>query len=73
MVKSGYDVVVYDNLSTGIKKNISAVLKNVTFVKNDVRNFTALKKAFKGAVAVYHLAAISSVPYSVIIQLKHRM
>ncbi len=64
-MNSGFDVFVYDNLSTGIKKNISTVLKNVTFVKNDVRNYTALKKVMKNAVEVYHLAAISSVPYSV--------
>ncbi len=65
LVKNNFDVVVYDNLSTGIKKNILPVLKNIKFVNNDVRNFKGLKNAMRGAVTVYHLAAISSVPYSV--------
>ncbi len=65
LVKSNFYVVVFDNLSTGIKQNIKSVYKEVKFVNNDIRNFAALKRAMKDAVTVYHLAAISSVPYSV--------
>jgi UDP-glucose 4-epimerase len=63
-LKNGYQVVVYDNLSTGFK---SAVPKDVTFVKGDVLDTESLAKCMQEfhIEAVIHFAAKLIVPESV--------
>jgi len=52
-------VTVYDNLSSGRKEYISRHLANkrFRFVRGDLLNLPALKRAIRGADAVFHLAA----------------
>ena len=50
----GKEVVVFDNISTGIKKNI---FKKVKFIKGDVRKAKEISQATKGVDLVFHLAA----------------
>lgn len=52
----GYDVVVYDNLSTGYIQNIES-LTNVSFINGDIRDFDLLNNACKDASVIFHLAA----------------
>lgn len=67
LVKDGFEVSVLDNLSTGRLENVKRHLESGSFrfVKGDVRDVHAVKEALKGVEAVFHLAAVTSVPYSV--------
>ena len=59
----GFDIVVYDNLSTGsqsnLKKAIGDSLKKgkVQFIKGDILNQKHLESAIKGQATTVHLAA----------------
>lgn len=67
LVKDCYKVSVLDNLSTGSVENIKQHLDNVKlhFLRGDVRDKRAVNEATKDVDAVFHLAAITSVPYSI--------
>ncbi len=66
LVKTGDKVVVYDDLSSGSKKNIQDYKQTeVKLVEGDVRDDKALRKAMRGADFVLHLAGHSSVEASV--------
>ncbi len=58
------DVIVYDSLRTGFKKNIKPF--NVKFVKASVTDYKALNKYMRGVDYVFHLAALISVPESLL-------
>lgn len=66
LIKQGHDVTVYDNLSSGKKDFIQHHLKNkkFIFVKNDILNFSVLKKTMKGHDFVFHLSANPDIKYS---------
>ncbi|KAG9393961.1 UDP-glucose 4-epimerase GalE [Carpediemonas membranifera] len=72
LVENKYNVVVYDSLYKGHKQSIVG-LKNVAFVKGDVRDGDLLDKTFKRfePVAVMHFCADSLVGESVIDPLKY--
>ncbi|MGK0275283.1 MAG: UDP-glucose 4-epimerase [Ilumatobacter sp.] len=56
-------VAVLDDLSNGVRSNLDGL--DVTFVEGTILDDAALDKAFAGADAVVHLAALGSVPRSV--------
>lgn len=59
LLKAGYKVTVYDNLSSGSKKNIFPREK---FIKGDILNYNLLQKSLQGGYdAVFHFAAKKSV------------
>ncbi|MFH1056958.1 MAG: NAD-dependent epimerase/dehydratase family protein [Candidatus Micrarchaeota archaeon] len=59
LAEGGNEVVVLDNLSVG-QQNLPLLKKaGITFVKGDVRDFPLLKKVFRNADAVFHLAAMN--------------
>ncbi|MCX8124323.1 MAG: SDR family NAD(P)-dependent oxidoreductase [Spirochaetes bacterium] len=68
-VTKGYEVIVFDNFSTGKKENLSFVknYKNarLKIIKGDVADFNALKEVLKGCNAVFHQAAVASVQKSI--------
>jgi len=66
LVRGGTSVTVIDNLSTGRSENLGRHLKKkISFVKGDIRDKDAVDEAVSTRVeAVFHLAAITSVPYS---------
>ncbi|XXZ48133.1 NAD-dependent epimerase/dehydratase family protein [Streptomyces cavourensis] len=53
---------IVDNLSTGDKANLAGL--DVEFFEGDVQDADLLDRAFRGADAVVHLAALPSVPRS---------
>lgn len=59
LLKMGYKVIGFDNLSQGSRNNIKSFIKNknFTFIKGDVRNKDSLRRAIRGADCVVHLAA----------------
>ena len=65
LVESGAEVVVIDNFSTGKKENIEHVLDKIKLFDSTIVNTEFLKKIFKGADAVVHIAASSSVLESI--------
>jgi UDP-glucose 4-epimerase len=68
LVKEGYDVRVLDDLSTGKLKNIQTHLTtgNIEFVKGDIRDASLVIENVKDVNFVFHLAAMTSVPFSVL-------
>ena len=67
LVKDGYRVKVFDNLSTGRLDNIHRYLSSgqIDFVKGDIRDSSLVQKTLKDVDLVVHFAAQISVPFSV--------
>ena len=59
-------VEVVDNLSTGRELNLTEVESRITFHRVDIRDFDAVRAIVGGADTVFHIAAIPSVPKSVV-------
>jgi len=55
LASRGHDVVVFDNLSSGVRTNLDGL--DVRFVHGDVRDASAIGAAMDGADTVFHLAA----------------
>ncbi|UCE95320.1 MAG: SDR family NAD(P)-dependent oxidoreductase, partial [Candidatus Bathyarchaeota archaeon] len=66
LVGLGHEVVVLDNLSTGLLENLRRHVDdgNVGFVEGDIREVRLVDRLFKRVDAVVHLAAVTSVPFS---------
>jgi UDP-N-acetylglucosamine 4-epimerase len=68
LLKKGFDVVAFDNLSSGNLLNLpcssSDYTGQLTFFKGDVRSRQDLRAAISGCSSVIHLAAMVSVPRS---------
>ena len=58
-------VVVIDNLITGNPANLEEVKQSIDFQRADIRNYQEIAPLFRGAAAVFHEAAIPSVPRSI--------
>lgn len=67
LLELGWDVVGFDNLSTGRIDNLDELdgVSNFTFVEGDIRDRKRLRQVFIGADVVFHQAALGSVPRSV--------
>jgi len=67
LVKEGFEVNVLDNLSTGRIENIKHHLEKgcFNFIEGNILERKDVEKALEDAEAVFHLAAITSVPYSI--------
>ena len=67
LVDAGYGVRVVDDLSTGSLENIRGRLSGggVEFVEGDVRDASVVEGCMEGVGVVFHLAAVTSVPFSV--------
>ena len=59
-------IVVIDDLSSGSMENLEEVRRGVDMHVADIRDFDAMLRLVKGAAVVYHLAAIPSVPRSIV-------
>ena len=67
LLKEGFEVTVIDDLSTGRRENIAhhQNRKDFHFVKGDIRNTALVKKVVEDVDAVFHEAALVSVPRSI--------
>jgi UDP-glucose 4-epimerase len=67
LVSLGHEVRILDDFSNAKTWNIGDQLNrsHLSFVKGDIRNHTVVDDALKGVDAVFHLAAVTSVPFSV--------
>ena len=62
--KKGNEVAILDNLRTGFDHNLDGL--NVNFVNGDIRNEALVNEVAKKADAIFHLAALVSVPESLL-------
>ena len=65
LVRRKAKVVVLDSLITGNLDNIKPFRKDIDFIKGDIRDRKAIRRALKGVDYVIHQAALRSVPKSV--------
>jgi len=65
LVHAGADVSVIDDFSNGRELNLAAVASRVRVFTGSILNEVTLDAAMGGAWAVFHLAALGSVPASV--------
>ncbi len=65
LIQRGESVRVIDNLSSGKRANLEAVLDKVELIVGDVCDAEAMKRACQEVDFVIHLAALTSVPRSV--------
>ncbi len=60
----GHQVVVLDSLRTGFESNLNGL--NVQFEKGDIRDKKLVNELVEGANGIFHLAALVSVPESLL-------
>ncbi|MBF4517012.1 NAD-dependent epimerase/dehydratase family protein [Flavobacterium sp. ANB] len=60
----GHQVTILDSLRTGFEHNLNGL--NVDFVKGDIRDENLVNEVVSGASGVFHLAALVSVPESLL-------
>lgn len=65
LVADGCRVTVMDDLSSGREENLAPVAGRIRFIRADIRDREAAAEAARGARAVFHLAAVVSVPQTV--------
>jgi len=63
LISEGYEVVVVDDLSTGLKSNIQNL--DCEFHEVSITNAKALRSTLKDCEAIFHFAARGSVPRSI--------
>lgn len=59
-------VTVIDNLLTGHARNLEELGDRAELLRVDIRDYAAVEQALRGAELVFHLAAIPSVPLSIL-------
>jgi len=71
LASQGHHVVVYDNLTSGKLDNVDQIRADLTagageldFIQGDILDAPALASALDGTTAVFHHAAVASVPRS---------
>ncbi|TCN59123.1 SDR family NAD(P)-dependent oxidoreductase [Flavobacterium circumlabens] len=62
--KEGHQVTILDSLRTGFEHNLNGL--NVDFVKGDIRDENVVNEVVSGASGIFHLAALVSVPESLL-------
>ncbi|MGO4770834.1 NAD-dependent epimerase/dehydratase family protein [Flavobacterium sp. W22_SRS_FK3] len=62
--KEGHKVTILDSLRTGFEHNLNGL--NVDFVKGDIRDENLMSEVIAGASGIFHLAALVSVPESLL-------
>lgn len=69
LLENGYDVIVFDNLSTGHIETVETLKKygNLEFIQGDLKNYSEIDSAFANYTidTVFHFAALSQVAESV--------
>ena len=65
LVEIGANVLVLDNFSHGAMENLKGLEQKIGIMTGDIRNAEDCARAVKDRMAVFHLAALGSVPKSV--------
>lgn len=62
LLAAGHQVVVFDDLSTGVRTNVPTTAE---FVEGDIRNYDQIYRACAGVDGVFHCAALPRVQQSI--------
>jgi UDP-glucose 4-epimerase len=65
LLQEGHEVRVFDNFSTGERRNLMHVAGDIEIVEGDLRSFERALTAVRGCELVLHQGALPSVPRSV--------
>ncbi len=65
LLARGDDVRVLDNFSTGSRRNLDGLDRDVEIVEGELRSYERVHNAVRGTEIVFHLGALGSVPRSV--------
>jgi nucleoside-diphosphate-sugar epimerase len=65
LLDRGMEVHVLDSYATGFAKNLEEIKDRIEITEGDVRDIEACRTACRGRDAVFHLAALGSVPRSI--------
>ena len=65
LLGKGHEVVVLDDFSTGKRENLAGVTGAMRLVEGDIRDRSAVDACVAGCAAIFHEAALGSVPRSV--------
>jgi len=65
LLEKGHDVVVLDNFATGKRENLADLTDVITLIEGDIRHRETVDRALAGCDAIFHEAALGSVPRSV--------
>ena len=65
ILERGHDVAVLDNFATGKRENLTDILDRIDLVEGDIRDRGTVDGAVSGCAAIFHEAALGSVPRSV--------
>lgn len=65
LVNRGDRVRVIDDFSSGKRDNLTEVMSDIELVEGDIRDVNVTMNAAQGVEAVFHLAAVPSVPRSI--------
>jgi UDP-glucose 4-epimerase len=68
LLATGNEIIGIDNFYNGRQTNVADALKNPQFklIRADIRDYDCLLEQFRGVDVVYHEAAFTSVPQSVV-------
>ena len=66
LVDQGHDVRVVDSLVTGFRQNLDEVEDRIQFIEGDISDRRVCADAVAGIEIVYHVAALPSVPRSMV-------
>lgn len=66
LLAEGHRVGVIDNLKTGNLDNLEEVADSITVYEYDIRDYDRIAPVIAGAQRVFHLAALPSVPKSIL-------
>jgi len=65
LLEHGHEVRIFDNFSTGDRRNLLHIAGEVEIVEGDLRSFERAMTAVRDCEVVFHVAALPSVPRSV--------
>ncbi len=65
LLGKGQQVAVLDDFSTGKRENLDEVRDRIELIEGDIRDRAAADRAVAGCAAIFHEAALGSVPRSV--------
>ncbi len=65
LLDKGHSVVVLDDFSTGKRENLIGIEQKIELVEGDIRDRPTVDRALQGCAAIFHQAALGSVPRSV--------
>jgi len=65
ILDKGHDVTVLDNFATGKRENLTEILDRIELIEGDIRDRETVDGAVAGCAAIFHEAALGSVPRSV--------